>query len=176
LQLSAVLTATISGTPTAFMSLSRSPSPVPGGGWASPGLNTDASGRSSPVKAISSSNGEQVTWEGVRQKTSGGSGYPAFQTQNKGYFTRHLRRLSSSLPRFSSNATSAQYGEKEKLGRGRWGDKLSNFPLVGVAKSVLGRMGRKLKLRLLLCIAIISVIWVFYNSRKWEERRSSGPS
>jgi mannan polymerase II complex MNN10 subunit len=154
------------GTPTAFMSLSRSPSPAPGGGWASPGLNTDASGRSSPVKAISTANGGEVAWEGVRQKNAGGSGYPAFQTQNKGYFTRHLRRLSSSLPRFSSSASNTQYGEKEKLGRGRWSDNLSRLPFMGIAKSLLGRMGRKLKVRLLLCTVLIALLWIFYHSRK----------
>lgn len=146
------------------MSLSRSPSPVPEGGWSSPGLNMNTSGRSSPVRAIPGPNGGQMAWETAKLRTSaGGSGFPTFQTQNKGFFTRHMRRLSSKLPKFNMNAN-APYAEKEKLGRGRW---ISDLPLAARVKSIFGRMGRKMKLRLFICLMIVSVIFVFYNTREW---------
>lgn len=144
------------------MSLSRSPSPVPGGGWSSPGLNINTSGRSSPARGLSGTNGSPIIWEGSRMRTNGGSGYPSFSTQNQGFFTRHMRRLSSSLPRFNSNSR-FPYAEKEKLGRGRWD--MQNVPLLGRAKSIFARMGRKLKLRLLICFIISLCIFIFYHSR-----------
>ena len=85
------------------MSLSRSPSPRPGGGWASPGLNSpyvDVSGRASPASGYRG-NGNTVTWESAKAKSEGVNGYPSFSTQNQGFFNRHIRKLSSSLPRFS---------------------------------------------------------------------------
>lgn len=146
------------------MSLSRSPSPVPGGGWASPGLNITSSGRSSPSKAYSSSSngGANGMWESARLKNSGASGYPSFSTQNQGFFTRHMRRISSSLPRFNAHAHS-HYAEKEKLGRGRWSGR--EVPLLGRLKGILARMGRKLKIRLLLGFLMLLAVIVFYNSR-----------
>jgi len=142
------------------MSLSRSPSPVPGGGWASPGLNI--SGRSSPAKGYSSSNAAPGMWESSRLKNSGPSGYPSFSTQNQGFFTRHMRRISSSLPRFHAN--SQHYAEKEKLGRGRWS--VQNVPLLGRLKGILARMGRKLRLRLFLALLAFVTVIIFYNSRR----------
>jgi mannan polymerase II complex MNN10 subunit len=143
------------------MSLSRSPSPVPGGGWASPGLNINSSGRSSPVPGYSASNGTPVIWESARQKTMGAAGgYPSFSTHNQGFFTRHMRRLSSSLPRFGS---STHYAEKEKLGRGRWPGQ--NVPLLGRLRGVMARMGRKMKLRLLVIFLLIISIITFFNTR-----------
>ncbi|KAJ4288127.1 alpha-1,6-mannosyltransferase [Kalmusia sp. IMI 367209] len=90
--------------------MSRSPSPRPGG-WSSPGLNTpyDSGGRSSPFANGSSNN---VTWASAQARSANVKGYTAFNPRNQGFFGKHFRRLSTSLP-FS-------YGEKEKLGRGRY--------------------------------------------------------
>ncbi|PSR77688.1 hypothetical protein BD289DRAFT_346579, partial [Coniella lustricola] len=88
------------------MPLSRSPSPAPGGGWSSPGLNISTSGRSSPATVFASAppNGnQQALWESSRNKNMGARGYPAFQTQNQGFFQRHMRRISSGLPLFSTH-------------------------------------------------------------------------
>ncbi|KAK7747681.1 alpha-1,6-mannosyltransferase [Diatrype stigma] len=112
------------------MSLSRSPSPVPGGGWSSPGLNLNPSGRSSPAKAsFSGPNNGNVTWESARLKTQGVAGYPSFSTQNQGFFTRHMRRISRSLPTFNTDVP-GKYAEKEKLGRGRWGGGGEKFVII----------------------------------------------
>lgn len=152
------------------MSLSRSPSPVPGGGWSSPGLNINSSGRSSPIKA-STSSGTPVIWESARLKTMGGvastSGYPSFSTHNQGFFTRHMRKLSSSLPRFATTSPSGvgahHYAEKEKLGRGRWSGQ--NVPFLGRVKGIVARMGRKMKIRLLICLVLLLSVIIFYNTR-----------
>ena len=97
----------IPGTPAVEMS--RSPSPRPGG-WSSPGLNTpyDSGGRTGPFANGSSNN---VTWASAQARSANVKGYNAFTPRNQGFFGKHFRRISTSLP-FS-------YGEKEKVNRGR---------------------------------------------------------
>jgi mannan polymerase II complex MNN10 subunit len=93
--------------------MSRSPSPRPGG-WSSPGLNTpyDTGGRTSPFpNGAASASSNNVTWASAQARSANVQGYTAFAPRNQGFFGKHFRRLSTSLP-FS-------YGEKEKLGRGR---------------------------------------------------------
>lgn len=146
------------------MSLSRSPSPGHGGGWASPGLNI-GSGRSSPTRGFTGSSATPVMWESSRLKRGGGAGYPSFSTKNQGFFGRHMRRISSSLPRFSS---SSHYAEKEKLGRGRCA--IHGVPLLGRTRGVMARMGRKMKIRLLILFLILLSICAFYNTRECPPR------
>ena len=100
-------------------------------------------------------------WESSRLKKGGGAGYPSFSTKNQSFFGRHMRRLSSSLPRFSS---SSSYADKEKLGRGRWS--VHNVPLLGRIRGVMGRMGRKVKIRLLMLLTLLLSIIIFYNTRE----------
>ena len=115
-----------------YMSLDRSPSPRAGGGWSSPGLNatTPPNGRlrgASPGKKQygdlgqgSGSSSSSVTWETAKANSARVNGYPTrFQSQNQGFFARHMRRLSSSLPHFAHGGQEDRYAEKEKLGRGR---------------------------------------------------------
>ncbi|RSL96646.1 hypothetical protein CDV31_013382 [Fusarium ambrosium] len=136
------------------MTLSRSPSPVPGGGWSSPGLTLN-SGRSSPANVSAG----PVMWESAKMKHYNPSTYPSFSTQNKGFFSRHIRRLSSTLPRFNNLQ---QYSDKEKLGRGRrW---IQRVPLVGRIRSIFGRMGRKLKMCLLFVLVLILCYTIFYTT------------
>lgn len=85
------------------------------------------------------------------------NGHPSFSTQNQGFFSRHMRRISSSLPRFAEN-------EKEKIMRPN--SYLDKVPLVGRVKLIFGRMGRKMKYRLLIAFFILFCIYVFYHSRK----------
>ncbi|KAK0703778.1 galactosyl transferase GMA12/MNN10 family protein [Lasiosphaeria miniovina] len=137
------------------MSLSRSPSPVPGGGWASPGLNISASGRSSPTRGYSGSSGTPVMWESARLKT----GYPSFSTQNPSFLTRHMCRISSSLSRFSAINP---HTDKEKPARGRWS--IQRVPLVGRLRGMMGRLGKKMKIRLLILLLLLLSIIVFYQT------------
>ena len=154
------------------MSLSRSPSPRTGGGWSSPGLTSPfdtLSGRSSPRKAYGDLhiNGgpvhNGVTWASAKARSEEVNGYPSFSTRNNGFFLRHARKLSSSLPRF--NLGNRTYAEKEKLGRGRtypfgW-SKLSRL------KIFLGSITRRMRLQILLLFAIMLSVVLFYTTRKF---------
>lgn len=159
----------IPGTPSMPSSLSRSPSPRPGGGWASPGLTShygDA-GSSSSGKSYQGVNGG-VTWESARAKSEGvHGGYPSFSTQNKGFFNRHMRTLSSSLPRFNMGSEKS-FAEKEKLGRGRWmprdGSRLGRLRLMA------SRVSRKMRLRILAVLGVILMIILFYTTREYPLR------
>ncbi|KAI9722732.1 MAG: hypothetical protein M1812_001663 [Candelaria pacifica] len=146
------------------MSLSRSPSPRPGGGWSTPGLNTpygSMSGQSSPRKSYGNLNGgtSSVTWASAKAKSDEINGYPAFSTRKDGFFSRHYRSISNSLPRFNVGGR-RDYAEKEKLGRGRWypghGSKL------GRLRTCTGRLFRRMRLRLLIVLAFILAVVLFY--------------
>jgi mannan polymerase II complex MNN10 subunit len=152
------------------MSLSRSPSPNEDGGWSSPGLTTnyvDTSGRASPVNGLRGANASSnnVTWDGARKKSSKvNGGYPSFSTQHNGFFSRHMRNISASLPKFVITPDDSKYAEKEKLGRGRWMPNRS---------SKLGRLAnfsintfQKFRLRFLIVFGLIFATILFYTTRK----------
>lgn len=142
------------------MPLSRSPSPIPGGGWSSPGLNINSSGQSSPATAsFSGPNGGNVTWESARLKSQGVSGYPSFSTQNQGFFTRHMRRISRSLPTFQVSPD--QYAEKEKAGRNKW-----NAPMLDRVRGIVARIGRKWKIRMMIAGLVLFCWLLFWLTRK----------
>jgi len=151
------------GTPVDHMSLSREPSPRLGGGWSSPGLTIpdnnypSMSGRTTPKR-----NGG-VTWESAKAKTDDiNGGYPSFSTSNNGFFHRHMRQLSNSLPSFNMG-DERTYAEKEKLGRGRskWFNKIPSWSKV--------RRTRKRYLFVLLC-ALLYII--FITTRKFSMRHN----
>jgi mannan polymerase II complex MNN10 subunit len=146
------------------MSLSRSPSPSPGGGWASPGLNSSyggTSGRSSPQKSYRG-NGNSVTWESAKAKSAGvNGGYPSFSTQNNGFFNRHYRSISNSLPRFNMGSDKS-YAEKEKLGRGRW---MPRDGKLGRLRAALGRTSRRARISFVLFVGLIIMYFLFYSTR-----------
>ena len=153
------------------MSLSRSPSPRIGGGWSSPGLASQfdtMSGRSTPRRGFGDLHinggfgGDTVTWASTKTKSEEINGYPSFSTRNNGFFSRHARRLSTSLPRFNIGGRN-NYAEKEKLGRGRWYP--SNGSKMGRMKTYLGRIVRRMRLRLLLVIGVVLAVILFYTTR-----------
>jgi len=158
----------IPGTPHDGMSLSRSPSPRRGGGWSSPGLNTPGpSGRSSPRKAYGDlhMNGgvNSVTWASAKAKSDEVNGYPAFSLRHNGFFARHARRISGSLPRFNLG-TRRDYADKEKLGRGRWSP--SNGTRAGRLRTFVASFLRRTRLRFLLVLAFVIAVTLFYVTRK----------
>jgi len=102
-------------------------------------------------------------WESARLKRAGNSGYPSFSTQNKGFFTRHMRRISSSLPRFS-NAQPYAEKEKDKPVRAPWS--VQNLPLLGRLRGIMARMGRKMKMRLLFLFLLVMAVVLFYTTRE----------
>ncbi|KAI9894198.1 MAG: alpha-1,6-mannosyltransferase [Vezdaea aestivalis] len=144
------------------MSLSRSPSPQRGGGWASPGLTDNiSSGRSSPVRAYTNVNGgaNNVAWASAKARSAQVNGHQGFSTKNAGWFGRHARSISSSLPRFGSGGGRKSYGDREKLNRGRWGP--SGGGIFRRFQTLCGGIFRRMKLRLLLVLAIL-VLWALF--------------
>lgn len=158
----------IPGTPSG-MSLSRSPSPRRGGGWSSPGLTTPFNtigGTSTPWKGYEESNvdggvGNGVTWATAKARSEEINGYPSFSPRKNGWFSRHARKLSNNLPTFAGRR---DFAEKEKLGRGRWypGHGTRNGRLI----TYLGSIARRFRLRLLLVIAFVLALSMFYITRK----------
>jgi len=156
------------GTPNIAMSLSRSPSPHEGGGWSSPGLTSQyggASGRESPALSVRSShtNGNNVSWESAQKKTASVKGGPSLSMQNGGFFNRHMRSISSSLPTFNLSAED-DYDARAKGGRGKWTTNSSS--LLGRLRVASSRVSRKMKLRLLVLLAFVFSFILFYTTRK----------
>ena len=162
----------IPSTPSGEMSLSRSPSPRLGGGWASPGLTSPyetVGGHTSPRKTYGDlhtnggfSGGSSVTWASAEARSKEIKGYQSVSSRNAGFFTRHARQISSSLSKFNINRKEG-YSDKEKLGRGRWstrGGKASNF------KTFIGTILRRFRLRILLVLALILGVVLFYTTRE----------
>ncbi|KAL7771304.1 hypothetical protein CFE70_001247 [Pyrenophora teres f. teres 0-1] len=150
---------TIPGTPAA-LDMSRSPSPKPGG-WSSPGLSTpyDGTGPTGPYANGSSSH--NVTWASAQARSAEVKGYPGFIPRNQGFFGKHFRKISTSLP--------FNHGEKEKLGRGRNQNKVMQF-LNGIAMT-LWRL-RKRVLMLLLAVFLF-ITWNLNTPVHRMFRRSS---
>ncbi len=144
------------------MSLSRSPSPREEGGWSSPGL-TENGGRVTPGSR--GANGTPVSWEAAKRKSQAvNGGYPVFSTQNNGFFRRHLRSISNSLPRFNVPNGDYSYAEREKLGRGRW--QANNGGRIARLRNYINQQSRKVKLRFMIVFAFLFAFFLFYNTRK----------
>lgn len=100
-----------------------------------------------------------VAWESAKMRHHNPNGYSSFSTQNKGFFSRHMRRISSSLPRFNNT-----YQEKDKpIRRWQW---LRRVPLLGRIRNLFRRMGRGLKLTLLFLLVLLLCVILFYNTRE----------
>ena len=162
----------IPGTPYGSMSLSRSPSPRRGGGWSSPGLTSpydNASGNASPRRAYGetqtngSSSGDNVTWAKAKARSEEVKGYPSFSTRNNGFFSRHARKISTSLPTFRMTAR-RDFSDKERLGRGRWAQ--MGGSRTGRFLTYLGRTIWRLRLRLGIVLAFVLAIILFYVTRE----------
>lgn len=155
------------------MSLSRSPSPQRGGGWASPGLNLHYNGtsrRTSPLPGYANGSPREVTWASAQARSAE---IRSFQPRSQNFFVKHLRKVSSSLPRFAGS-----YAEKEKLGRGRWP---SDGNFVYNMLAMVGKLAWRARIRVAI-VTVILLLWsIFYLSRKfilqgcwiWLIRRST---
>lgn len=157
-----------------YMSLDRSPSPRAGGGWSSPGLTTTppsepsgANGRlrgASPGKKYGELSSGHVTWDSAKASSARVNKYPSYQSQNQGFFARHMRRISSGLPYFAHGGQEDRYAEKEKLNRGRTPGRidLKSLKDVGFWKELPRRMGlmlsRRRKYVALILLLILSIV------------------
>lgn len=146
------------GTPALPMSLSRSPSPRAEGGWSSPGLTTFADGTDNVRK--SNSSGNNVTWAGAKKKSELVNGGHLPFPKNTGFFKRHMRSLSNSLPRFNMGGDYS-YSEKEKLGRGRWSAK--DGSIISRVRNRVIQFARKSRPRFIfiLGVVLLSILYMF---------------
>lgn len=154
------------------MSLSRTPSPQPGGGWSTPGL-TDASDYDTPWRRdhgdLNGSGPNDLAWAAAKARSQGVRNTPSFTTRNEGFFSRQKRKISATLPRFNSSNADQKDWKAEKLGRGRWrpaGDgRLSRL------RTLVGNILRKFKLLIVMMviIALMTILWS--RSRKCLKRR-----
>lgn len=141
------------------MSLSRSPSPHPGGGWSSPGL-TPGSGTSTPRSGFLSPNSlgpSGISWAAARAKSEEVRGYPSFSTRNNGFFSRSKRKITSSLPRFRMNG-SARYGyvDKDEYWRGQ------NYSGTGLRFGFARGLMRRRRSRAILALIVLSLGYLFF--------------
>ncbi|KIV92022.1 hypothetical protein PV10_06501 [Exophiala mesophila] len=126
------------------MSLSRSPSPLPNGGWTS---KSHAARSSTPNGLYAGVNGYtngDNQWAAAKARSAQVRGYPSIQTKNEGFFQRSKRRIST-LPVFNSPYTplSANWKDPEKLGRSRWTPRGGSS--VSKLKTFVGNVLRKFK-------------------------------
>lgn len=87
----------------------------------------------------------------------GTSPYPSFPSQSQGFFKRHMRRLSSSLPQFTAPHHHAVVLEKQKAIERRQSH--IGGSLLSRARRAYLRMGPKLRSRLLIGL----VLWLFFH-------------
>jgi hypothetical protein len=152
------------------MSLSRSPSPRRDGGWSSPGLTTpfdETNGRSrSPRKPYGGINGGPqggVTWASAKANSARVNGYPSYQSQNQGFFSRHMRNLSESLPYFAHGGQEDRLAEKEKAGRGRHAGLGSSW--ADVPRRIGLLLSRRRKYGAMLVLAVLAIL-LWFSKRK----------
>jgi mannan polymerase II complex MNN10 subunit len=145
------------------MSLSRSPSPLPGGGWSSPGL-TPASGSVSP-RYGSTGHGSLspggISWSAAKAKSEEVRSYPSFSTRNSGFFSRQKRKISASLPRFT---LSRDYREQEKLNRGRSSWQPEDNTLKGRLVSFAGNILHRRRFKLLFSLIVGFILYLNFWS------------
>jgi len=139
------------------------------------------SGKSSPRKAYgdlqgngsASVSGDNVTWASAKAKSEEINGYPSFSTRNNGFFSRHARKLSTSLPTFNMGGR-RDFSDKEKLGRGRWppiqGSRTGRF------LTYTGRIIWRLRLRLGMVLGLVLAIILFYATREYHALSQHGES
>lgn len=152
---------------TQAMSLSRTPSPQLGGGWATAGLSPTHRSSSKPYNL--DNDGAGVTWSSAKARTdkvNKGAAMPA----GIGFLKRHMRKISSSLPLFYPPPGDERYSAKGK--RKEW-----HSPRLGDVGSFANRMARlawRMRLRLVVTIISIVAIILLYLSRTLFTQASSG--
>ena len=151
------------GTPAFPMSLSRSPSPRAEGGWSSPGLTTFADGTDKTRQ--SNSSGNNVTWAGAKKKSGLVNGGHLPFTKSNGFFNRHMRSLSNSLPRFNMGGDYS-YAEKEKLGRGRWSAK--DGSIISRIRNRVIQCSRQSRLRFMIILGLVLFFILYMLTRKFQ--------
>lgn len=157
------------------MSLDHSPSPQRDGGWSSPGLTTpfeDTKGARIRGVSPNMNGGHGVTWASAKANSERVNGYPRYQSQNQGFFSR-VRKMSMSLPLFAHGGQEDRYAEKEKLGRGRQGRDGGRMAWSDFPRRIGLLLSRRRKYLALLIFGIFLALWWFnagecmQDLRKW---------
>ena len=157
------------------MSLDRSPSPKPDGGWSSPGLavvddqmngGASRSRGPSPAKRYGDLNGghSSVSWASAKERSARVNGYPSYQSQNTGFFSRHMRRLSESLPYFAHGGQEDRIAEKERLHRVRGGGQ-ARVSWKEMPRRIGLLISRRRKYVALMVILLVALL-VWFHKRK----------
>ncbi|KAI9715415.1 MAG: alpha-1,6-mannosyltransferase [Chrysothrix sp. TS-e1954] len=160
------------------MSLDRTPSPQPGGGWTTPGLNTPRrkgspfKGRRSPSPAVAYAQPDRdprnVNWASAQAKSAEVSGY-GFPSVNQGFFQRNFTSFSSQLPFHRRGGR--DFAEKPRPGRRKKaGSTLETFRNIA---AVLSRAAWRLRFRLGVVLAIVMVVVLFYTTPAHRAYRRS---
>jgi mannan polymerase II complex MNN10 subunit len=145
------------------MTLSRSPSPRPGGGWSSPGLvpasSTTSPGGPSPG-SLSPGTPSGISWAAAKAKSEEVRGYPSFATRNSGFFSRQRHKIST---RFSSfrQLSPREYVDKDDYGR--------DWKRGGSGRGLLGQLRipiRRGRLRLLFALLLVWIGYLFFWASK----------
>jgi hypothetical protein len=131
------------------MSGDRTPSPNESNGFAKP-----QSRKSGHRKEYGSDS--TPTWAGAQERSAKVNGL----AKQDGFFGKHFRSLSTSLPRFQGG--DKDYSEKEKLGRGRSGGWFNSL------KSVVARAGWRLRIPLTIIGAVVVTVMLFSTTREFR--------
>jgi mannan polymerase II complex MNN10 subunit len=140
------------------MSLSRSPSPHPNGGWYLKGLTDDSPLPSRKVNGFASNDDQ---WASARARSKKVRGIPSIQTKSEGFFQRSRRKISEKLPTFNKYGprTPHDWREAEKLGRGRGRWHPRGGRGFSAVKTFVGNVLRRFKfLFIILAVALITTI------------------
>lgn len=159
----------IPGSPSDPMTLSRSPSPQPGGGWTTPGLaesihNDRNRSRSPAKKPYGDLQTHALSWEAAKAQSAQVKAYsPVLESHNRGFFKRHIRSLSSQLPQFYRRSSSAKHINTEKASRGGLPQSREEWKS---AAYVAWRISYRWRRQLLLLFSVIILTVLFYVTRE----------
>ncbi|KAL4874042.1 hypothetical protein BDV12DRAFT_1523 [Aspergillus spectabilis] len=144
------------------MSLTRSPSPRPGGGWISPGL-TPGSGTSTPHNGLYPPSPSDP-WLAAKAKSDEVRGYPSFSTRNNGFFSRSKRQVTATLPRFRAGSKSPRnYTEKDGYFHGHRHGRGRGWRSFWIGRTALRRRRARFLLGLILLLLGYLFFWPFLN-------------
>ncbi|KAL4786250.1 galactosyl transferase GMA12/MNN10 family-domain-containing protein [Aspergillus varians] len=142
------------------MSITRSPSPRPGGGWSSPCL-TPESGRSTPQNSLYPPSPSDP-WLAAKAKSDEVRGYPSFSTKNNGFFSRSKRQVTATLPKFRMRSRSPKgYSEKDDSPYGSLYGRGRGWRSSWLGRSVMRRRRSRLFLALMLLVFGYLFFWTF---------------
>ena len=149
------------------MSLSRTPSPTPNGGWSTPGLieshDRTTSPRRRPYGGMNGYTSADAHWAAAKAKSEKVAGYPRFQSKNEGFFQRSKRKISLNLPNFNTLSQEHRgWKDVEKLGRGRWNT--GGLGAFSQGKTFIGNMLWRFRL-LFIILTIITVITILMPAK-----------